>query len=73
MTKKFCVVCLFFFLLLFSGLTFALEVKANSGPTLKEFKAKLETDPVYVERLNRLREEVEAFALTFFMPGYQDI
>ncbi|KAH8037248.1 hypothetical protein HPB51_009691 [Rhipicephalus microplus] len=55
------------------GLTFALEVKANSGPTLKEFKAKLETDPVYVERLNRLREEVEAFALTFFMPGYQDI
>ncbi|XP_065301641.1 serine hydroxymethyltransferase isoform X2 [Dermacentor albipictus] len=55
------------------GLAFALEVKANSGPTLKDFKAKLETDPVYVERMNKLREEVEAFALTFFMPGYMDV
>ncbi|KAH6942618.1 hypothetical protein HPB50_008455 [Hyalomma asiaticum] len=55
------------------GLTFALEVKANSGPTLKDFKAKLEMDPVFVERLNQLREEVEAFALTFFMPGYEDV
>ncbi|KAH9383861.1 hypothetical protein HPB48_025631 [Haemaphysalis longicornis] len=55
------------------GLGLALEVKANSGPTLKDFKAKLETDPVYVQRLSQLREEVEAFALTFFMPGYEKL
>ncbi|EEC05657.1 glycine/serine hydroxymethyltransferase, putative, partial [Ixodes scapularis] len=55
------------------GLQFALEVKAGSGPTLKDFKTKLETDPACVDRVRELREQVENFALTFFMPGYEKV
>lgn len=54
------------------GLKLALEVKAKSGPTLKEFKEKLVTDKDAFATLKTLRGEVEAFALQFPMPGFDD-
>ncbi|XP_067128389.1 serine hydroxymethyltransferase [Centruroides vittatus] len=53
------------------GLNIAVEVKAASGPTLKEFKAKLEENK-FQEKLKVLREEVENFAMKFPLPGYED-
>lgn len=53
------------------GLQLAIEVKAESGPILKEFKAKLE-DKKFQEKLKALKEEVENFAMKFPMPGYED-
>lgn len=55
------------------GLTFALEVKASCGPALKDFKAKLDTDPECQRKLKELRDQVENFALQFFMPGYEKV
>jgi len=53
------------------GLQLALEVKAATGPTLKEFKEAL-ADPKFHSKLVAIRSEVEEFALQFSMPGYED-
>ncbi|XP_013778567.1 serine hydroxymethyltransferase, cytosolic-like [Limulus polyphemus] len=53
------------------GLTLALEVKAASGPTLKEFKSTLAENPSFQEKLKLLRENVETFAQKFPMPGFE--
>lgn len=54
------------------GLQLALEIKAASGPTLKEFKDKLNTDPIFQSKIKVIRHEVEEFAAKFPMPGYDD-
>lgn len=53
-----------------AGIELALQVQKDMSPkaTLKEFKDKLE-DPKYRGELKALREEVEAFAATFPLPG----
>lgn len=53
-----------------AGIELALRVQKDMGPkaTLKEFKDKLE-DPKYRGELKALKEEVEAFAGTFPLPG----
>ncbi|XP_064477682.1 serine hydroxymethyltransferase-like [Ornithodoros turicata] len=55
------------------GLSFALEVKGLAGPTLKEYKAHLDTDPQCQQKLKEIRDEVESFALKFYMPGYEKV
>ncbi|KAF2983592.1 hypothetical protein EK904_010292 [Melospiza melodia maxima] len=52
------------------GIELALRVQKDMSPkaTLKEFKDKLE-DPKYRGELKALKEEVEAFAATFPLPG----
>lgn len=54
------------------GVLLTKEVKAVAGPTLKEFKEKLASEPVFKERLAQLRNEVEQFAGQFPMPGFED-
>jgi len=51
------------------GVTFSMEVQAQCGPTLKEFKEKLK-EPEVEKQLAAYREEVEKFALTFPLPGH---
>uniref|UniRef100_A0A8U7N3X5 Serine hydroxymethyltransferase n=1 Tax=Corvus moneduloides TaxID=1196302 RepID=A0A8U7N3X5_CORMO len=52
------------------GIELALRVQKDMSPkaTLKEFKDKLE-EPKYCGELKALKEEVEAFAATFPLPG----
>lgn len=49
-----------------------LEIQAQCGPTVKEFKAKLEEAEVK-QKLAPIREQVEQFALNFTMPGFDNI
>jgi len=49
-----------------------LEVQKGCGPTIREFKAKLAGDEEANKKIAELRAEVEAFALAFPMPGYED-
>lgn len=53
-----------------AGIELAVRVQKDMSPkaTLKEFKDKLE-DPKYRGELKALKEEVEAFAATFPLPG----
>jgi glycine hydroxymethyltransferase len=53
------------------GLQLAIEIKSSCGPTLKEFKDKLD-DPVVKSKVNGLREQVEKFAAKFPMPGHEE-
>ncbi|XP_033124436.1 serine hydroxymethyltransferase, cytosolic-like isoform X1 [Anneissia japonica] len=50
------------------GIAIALEIKAASGPLLKEFMATMATEE-YQKKLAALRDEVEAFATKFPLPG----
>jgi glycine hydroxymethyltransferase len=43
-----------------------------SGPKLVDFKRVLLEDSAFVQKVNELREEVQAFSRTFPMPGYPD-
>jgi hypothetical protein len=43
-----------------------------SGPKLVDFKRVLKEDNTFVQKVNELREEVEAFSQTFPLPGYPD-
>ncbi|ESP03904.1 hypothetical protein LOTGIDRAFT_149590 [Lottia gigantea] len=47
------------------------EVAASSGPTLKEFKAKLEDQQVRT-KIEQIKKHVEDFAMKFPMPGFDD-
>ncbi|XP_015264828.1 PREDICTED: serine hydroxymethyltransferase, cytosolic [Gekko japonicus] len=53
------------------GIELTLRVQNDMSPkaTLREFKEKLVSDEKYREPLKSLREEVEAFAATFPIPG----
>lgn len=50
-----------------------MEAQEGCGPTLKDFKAKLETDDRIKKKIEVLRSDVETFALAFPMPGHDDI
>ncbi|XP_070580019.1 serine hydroxymethyltransferase, cytosolic-like [Ptychodera flava] len=51
------------------GIQLTQEIKAASGPTLKEFKNTLYNDPNFGDKIKVLREEVEEFAAQFPLPG----
>jgi glycine hydroxymethyltransferase len=48
------------------------EVVNVSGPKLVDFKRVLKEDNTISQKVNELREKVEAFSRTFPMPGYPD-
>ena len=50
-----------------------LEVMEGCGPTLKEFKAKVEEDAGVRAKINAIKAEVEAFALSFPLPGLDEM
>jgi glycine hydroxymethyltransferase len=56
----------------FTGLQLSKEVTKVSGPKLVDFKRVLKEDNTFVQNVNQLREEVEAFSRTFPLPGYPD-
>ncbi|KAK2180228.1 hypothetical protein NP493_453g03061 [Ridgeia piscesae] len=55
------------------GIKLAQEVQQQAGPTLREFKAKLNEDEEIMKKIASVRAEVEAFALRFPMPGRDDL
>lgn len=59
--------------LFFSGINFTKEVVSSCGPTLKEFKSKLETDEAVRARIQDIKGRVEAFAEKFPMPGFDEL
>lgn len=52
------------------GLQLALEVSAISGPKLVDFKRVLLEDSNIHQKVLKLKNAVENFALDFPMPGY---
>jgi glycine hydroxymethyltransferase len=54
------------------GIRLSIEIQQQCGPTLKEFKAKIAEDEAIKQKIKTLRDEVEAFAVTFPMPGFDD-
>ena len=56
-----------------SGLSLTVEIQAScSGNTIEHFKAKMEEEDVN-KKIATIRTAVEQFALSFFMPGHDDI
>lgn len=55
------------------GILLTVEAQAGCGPTVKEFKAKIDTDEAIKAKIAQLRADVEKFALSFPMPGYDDV
>jgi len=56
------------------GIQLTVEIQAScSSKTLKDFKIKLEEDEDAKKKLEALKSEVEEFALSFPMPGYDDV
>jgi len=53
------------------GIQLALDVKAKSGPLLKDFKEKL-NDGEFKGRIAELKKQVQGFASKFLLPGYDD-
>ncbi len=53
-----------------AALNIALEIQAESGPKLVDWKRVLETSDKFQEKLRTLREEMEAFANEFPLPGH---
>jgi len=53
------------------GITLTLEVQQSCGPTLREFKVKLQEQEVQ-DKIAVLRKEVEDFAVDFPMPGFEN-
>jgi len=56
---------------LHQGIQLAIAVKKAAGPTLKEFKEVFASSPFH-DQMFELRKKVEAFAINFPMPGYED-
>lgn len=54
-----------------SAISLAQEANKDSGPLLKDFKAKLQT-PEFKTRVDNLKERVGNFAVSFPLPGYED-
>lgn len=59
------------FLPLLSGIALTIEIQTSMNPkaTLKEFKETLAQSEKYQMKVKEIREEVEAFAGKFPMPG----
>jgi glycine hydroxymethyltransferase len=56
------------------GLTLTVEIQSTcTSTTVKDFKAKMEEDETVKAKIASLRAEVEAFALSFPMPGHDDV
>jgi glycine hydroxymethyltransferase len=55
------------------GIQIAVEAQEGCGPTAKDFKLKVESDEGVRKKIEALRSDVEAFALSFPMPGHDDI
>ena len=61
-------------MLLFPGVQLTIEIQAScSNNTLKDFKLKLEEDTAAKTKLAALQSDVHEFALSFPMPGYDDV
>ena len=50
-----------------------MEVQQQAGPTLREFKAKLNDDESIKAKIAKVRAEIETFALRFPMPGHDHL
>ena len=60
--------------MLFSGVQIAIAIQAScASKTLKDFKIKMEEDEEAKKKLAALKSEVEEFALSFPMPGFDDV
>jgi len=55
------------------GVKLTLEIMEGCGTTLKEFKAKVAEDKDVRAKIDALQGEVEAFALSFPMPGLEEL
>lgn len=57
------------------GIQLAVEIQTNMNPqsTFKEFKETLAQHEEYQKRVREIRDEVEAFAGTFPMPGLPEL
>lgn len=57
------------------GIELTLEIQRNMNPkaTLKEFKDELAQNEKYQVKINQIRNEVEAFAGKFPMPGLPEL
>lgn len=62
-----------FFSLCLLGIQITVEAQEGCGPTVKDFKLKVESDEGIRKKIEALRSDVEAFALSFPMPGHDDI
>ena len=56
-----------------AGIQLTLEIQAQCGTTLREFKEKIASDDDIKSKIAAIREGVETFALKFPMPGHDDI
>lgn len=54
------------------GVQIALEVQRATGDVMKDFLSHLETNPDTKAKIDSLRGEVESFARTFSMPGFDE-
>uniref|UniRef100_A0A0K8RCW3 glycine hydroxymethyltransferase n=1 Tax=Ixodes ricinus TaxID=34613 RepID=A0A0K8RCW3_IXORI len=54
------------------AVTIALEAKPKAGKTVKDFKQFIAKDEETLKKMAALRKDVEAFAVTFPMPGFDD-
>ena len=54
------------------GILLTSETNAQSGPTLREFKAKVNEDEQVRAKLAALKTKVGEFASKFPMPGFDD-
>ena len=59
--------------LVFLGVLLTREIMDGCGPTLKEFKAKVEEDVEVKQKIAAIKSEVEAFALSFPLPGLEEM
>jgi glycine hydroxymethyltransferase len=55
------------------GITLTLEAQVGCGPTVKDFKAKLDADEAMKVKIGQLRTDVNNFASTFPMPGHDEV
>jgi glycine hydroxymethyltransferase len=56
------------------GITLTVEIQTGLPTnTLKDFKAKMESDEAVKQKLSALRDDVEKFASGFPMPGFDDV
>lgn len=61
-------------LLLHTGVLVTSEIQAScTGNTLKDFKIKLDEDTDAKKKLASLQSEVQEFARSFPMPGYDEV
>ena len=54
------------------GLELALEIQDISGPKLADFKRVVNTNEVIIGKIKDLRNEIEAFAKSFPLPGLEE-